>query len=169
MCRISAQKGLILKKYILFIFFCVLTLLWIGFIFANSAKTGIESGEASSAVVEFVESLLMRVGIEPDVSEFFIRKLAHFLEYAFLSLLICASVRSFFISYAFLPARYPFFALAPALSFFVASVDEFCVQANTVGRGPSFRDVCIDTSGALFAALLFMLAVYLIRLRKSKG
>ena len=139
-----------------------------GFIFSNSAKTGVESGAASSTVVEYIERILQKLGIEPDVSEHFIRKLAHFLEYTLLSLLVCADVKMILKESELTCKRYPIFITAPAFSFIVANVDEFCVQAATVGRGPSFKDVCIDTVGAITGALVFVLAIFTMSAIKNR-
>jgi VanZ family protein len=108
------------------------------------------------------------MGIDADISEHAIRKLAHFGEYMILSLLVCADVLCFVKS--FMPSEkvYPFFTIAPIFAFCVASVDEFCVQASTIGRGPSFRDVCIDTSGAVVGAILFGLALFVFGLIRRK-
>jgi VanZ family protein len=64
----------------------------------------------------------------------------------------------------------PFFVIPIALSAAVALVDEFIVQASTEGRGPSFFDVLIDTSGAAVgAALIFGLLFALNRVRNRKA
>lgn len=158
-----------MKKYIPFIIFCALTLICVGFIFANSAKNGVESGASSSAVVEFIENILRRLGFEADVSERFVRKLAHFLEYMLLSLLVCADVftvsekekRIFKNAYAL--------AAAPVFCFIIANIDEFIIQAATVGRGPSFRDVCIDTSGAFVGVVAFLALMLIVSAIKRRS
>ena len=158
-----------MKKQIPFIIFCILTLVWVGVIFANSAKPGVQSGAASWAVVELIEDIFQRLGIEIDVSERFIRKLAHFLEYMLLSLLISADIFLIIPREKLTYNRYPIFTLAPALGFIVANVDEFCVQAATVGRGPSFKDVCIDTSGAFTGAIAFVFVIFIVsEIRKKR-
>ncbi len=168
MSNFGTERLFRLKKYIPFIIFCVLTLLWVGFIFSNSAKTGEESGAASTAVVESVEGFLEKLGITPDISELFIRKLAHFLEYALLSLLCCADILCLIKASKTNRRIEPFWLISPTFCFLVANIDEFCVQASTAGRGPSFRDVCIDTSGALFTTLVFALVIFFISRRKEK-
>ena len=126
-----------------------------GFIFSNSLKTGVESGADSSAVLDVVESIFKKIGINPDISELFIRKLAHFLEYAMLSFFICADILLFMSCKASDRRVEPFFIISPVFCFIVANVDEFCIQACTEGRGPSFFDVLIDTLGAVALALGF--------------
>ena len=151
------------------IIFLILTLFWVGFIFVNSAQTGVESGEASSGVVEFVEGFFDALGFDVSVSEHFIRKLAHFCEYMLLSLLFCADITLWLKEQIEKKGGVFLYFIAPALSFFVATVDEFVIQASTVGRGPSFKDVCIDTSGALFGAIAFVLVIYLIQKLKKRS
>ena len=168
-CVGKARKGLVLKKYIPFIIFCILTLFWVGFIFANSAQTGEESGAASSAVVEAIENILEKIGFDSDVSERLVRKLAHFLEYMILSLLVSADIIFALPKAAFTYKKYSIFLISPIFSLLIACVDEFCVQALTVGRGPSFRDVCIDTAGGLTGALVFVFTVFIVSvIRKRK-
>ena len=157
-----------MKKYIPFIIFCALTLICVGFIFANSAKNGVESGASSSAVVEFIENILYRLGFESDVSEHFIRKLAHFLEYMLLSLLVCADVFTVTEKEKRILKNAYALAISPVFCFIIANIDEFIIQAATVGRGPSFRDVCIDTSGAFTGVIAFLSLMLIVSAMKRR-
>ncbi len=168
MSNIGTERFFVLKKYIPFIIFCLLTLLCVAFIFSNSAKTGEESGNASSSVLEFIKKAFASLGIDADISERFVRKFAHFCEYMLLSLLVCADVLSFIKGFMSSERVYPYFVLAPIFAFCVACVDEFCVQASTLGRGPSFTDVCIDTSGAVVGAVLFGIALFAVSFLKKR-
>ena len=158
-----------MKKYIPHVFFSALTLFWVIFIFANSAQSGVESGELSSSVLDSVKEFFAHFGIELPISEHMIRKLAHFTEYALLSVLICVDLSLFFRSFSHIELlKKPFFFLfAPAFCALVALADEFIVQALSEGRGPSFFDVCIDTSGALCGAMAFVFVIYIVSKLKS--
>lgn len=63
------------------------TVCFILFIYSNSMQTGTDSGALSKAVVEFLQS----IGIH--LSELFVRKSAHFLEYFVLGLLLSVDIR----------------------------------------------------------------------------
>ena len=162
-----------MKKYIPFVIFCALSVLWVAFIWSNSAKSGAESGEQSSRVLGVLKGFFDSVGIDLSVSERFIRKFGHFGEYFALSVLIAADVSLLFKALEirlFSVRALPFFVIPIALSAAVALVDEFIVQASTEGRGPSFFDVLIDTSGAAVgAALIFGLLFALNRVRNRKA
>lgn len=161
-----------MKKYI-FVAICSLAvLLWIGFIWSNSAQTGEESGETSSQVQEVINEIAESIGIEEPISEHTVRKSAHFTEYLVLALLICIDAallsHACFVSYPLHTTLLMLSALP--MGFAVALVDEFLIQASTDGRGPSFTDVLIDLGGAAVGALLSLavfFAVYTILRRTA--
>ncbi len=152
-----------MKKYISIIICTVVALVWVGFIWSNSAKTGEESGKASSQVHEVVNEVAQSVGIEEPISERTVRKGAHFTEYMILGLIVCADV--LLISKLLPKPSTKYRALTSILTLpfcaAVAFIDEFIVQGSTEGRGPSFIDVLIDMSGVAVGTVI-LLAVFLI-------
>ncbi|MBQ8849311.1 MAG: VanZ family protein [Clostridia bacterium] len=135
----------------------LLTVLWLCFIYGNSLQTGVESGEQSGRVYELVNSITQALGLGTPISEHFIRKAAHFTEFAILGVLVCADLwacraitleKRLYISASILLCSVPICAL-------FASLDEF-LQSFVDGRGPSAKDVLIDASGALCATILFV-------------
>ena len=162
-----------MKKYIFVAIFSALLILWIAFIWYNSMQTGTESGKVSSEVTEKINEVAEPVLKEP-VTEKTVRKSAHFVEYMLLGVL--GSLDAVFISYALSrrSALCVSCSMLPtlALAFAVASVDEFAIQAATDGRGPSWRDVGIDSAGALtgiaVCVAVFLLAYYLAGVRQKK-
>ncbi len=156
------------KKYIFVAICSALVLFWLGFIFGNSSQVGEVSGGLSAKICDMINSLL-----EPtfgfSVSHRFVRKFAHFAEYAILAALVAADViacvRAFTKSSRKVAAI--FSSLALPFAFCVALIDEFGVQASTIGRGPSFIDVLIDTSGALLGTA-FIALVYLLIYRHKR-
>lgn len=91
------------------------------------------------------------VTTEPVLKERVVRKGAHFFEYMILGVLaaidaVCL-VRA--ISRRSALGITALTLSTMLLSFGVALIDEFVIQAKTVGRGPSWRDVGIDSAGAL--------------------
>ena len=99
------------------------------------------------------------------MSEHFVRKGAHFGEYAVLSLLVCADVLSISELFEKMKGKWILLSmlLAIPVSAAVALFDEFGVQMVTEGRGPSLRDVLIDTSGAVFGVLAVIFILWICR------
>ena len=167
-----------MKKYIFAAISTIAVVIWIAFILSNSSQTGVESGSMSKTVCEAINNFFDNIKLNITVSERFVRKGAHFCEYMILSALVCANILSISAFFEKIKKKTIFLwiLLALPVSAAVALIDEFCVQMSTAGRGPSFRDVLIDTSGAAFGvlAVAFVIFMYLkivgVRRRKcTKG
>ena len=119
-----------------------ITVLWIAFIFARSAKPAAESGAESAKILDFLCHFF------PALTDHAVRKAAHFTEYFILGTLL-------FIDWRLLqrgPILLPL-CLGPA----VACVDEFIIQVRTPGRSGELRDVLLDTAGVVTAVGLCLL------------
>ena len=119
-----------------------ITVLWIAFIFARSAKPAAESGAESAALLE----LLCR--FFPALTDHAVRKAAHFTEYFILGALFFADWRLL---------RCGPVLLLLGLGAAVACVDEFIIQTHTPGRSGELRDVLLDTAGVATAVGLCLL------------
>lgn len=133
-----------LKKSILFI----VTAIYIAFIWAHSMMSGEESSNESHSVLVFINNMLKNLNINYSFSEFFIRKAAHFTEFAILGVLVMwcnrlAYKKSFnnMLSCSF-------------VCLFTAVVDEF-IQHFTPERASMVTDVVLDFSGVLFGFIIF--------------
>lgn len=161
-----------MSKKVLNYIFLFLTVSASLLIFFFSSQNGEESGVTSSRVVRIVLSLLVR-GFD-DMGEerrllligkygHIIRKAAHFSEFAFLG----------FSVYGYLSTREKSreegrrFMFSLLFSFLYAVSDE-CHQLFSDGRTPSFLDVLIDTSGALFGILILFLISRVIKTPPSQ-
>ena len=146
-----------------------LTVLWIAFIWSNSLKTGVESGEDSGRVFTIISKTTESLGLGTPISEHFIRKAAHFTEFAILGALFCADLVCFrairFTQNMYVSA--PLLLCSVPASALFAALDEF-LQNFSDGRGPSIKDVLIDTSGALCATIIFIGIFALIRFIHKK-
>jgi VanZ family protein len=153
----------LMKKYIIAAISTIAVVIWIVFILSNSSKTGVESGSMSKMVCEAINNFFENLKLNITFSEHFVRKSAHFCEYMILSGLLCLDVLSISMLFEKLKQKNIFFRLVIALpvSAAVALFDEFGVQMSTVGRGPSIRDVIIDTSGAAFGVLAVSLFLWI--------
>jgi len=88
-------------------------------------------------------------GIIPDLGEmdFFIKKLAHFLEYGLLALLLLRAVRGP------QPITWQLIVWTLILTVLYAATDEYH-QTFVPGRAGRWQDVIIDASGALLALVV---------------
>lgn len=125
-------------------------------IFSFSAQTGVDSGNLSHkisyAIVDIGNNLLQkdlseeRIEYYADRLEYPVRKLAHMTEYFVLA--ICISLPL----YVYGLRGFPLMLVAGLLCVGFAASDEYH-QSFVAGRGPSVRDVGIDSIGA-FAGII---------------
>ena len=116
------------------------------FIWSNSLLPGSVSGAISHWVRDLIAYIFQREHSGSDSGHGLLRKLAHFTEFACLGALF---------AWLFGMFRKPVM-IALACGFSVAGIDE-TIQRFVPDRGPSFKDVLIDTSGALVGiGLLFL-------------
>ncbi len=125
-----------------------ITLLYIGFIFSNSATPGVQSSVESNWVTDMLNRFMETVGASfIHFTDGFVRKAAHFTEYSVLGILLTASL-----------ASHPFFQgkrrwLLVPLGFCIAVIDEG-IQYFTPGRDCNFMDMLLDTCGVFFGVAL---------------
>ena len=156
------------------IIFIILSIALAVTIFLLSSDTGEESGSKSSSITEIILSIFVsdfdsmtreeRLELINKYS-FFIRKLAHFTEYAAFGFLLYGSLYTFNASSA--NKKKVLIISSWLLATFYAATDELH-QKFVSGRGPSIRDVMIDSMGALFGIIVFMLIVLIITKVRNK-
>ena len=134
----------------------VLLALNLCFIWGNSLLPGEVSGALSDWVKELIASIFTKGG--PDApGGGLLRKLAHFSEFAMLGLLLTWL-------FGMLQKKTIF---AFGWGFLAACMDE-TIQRFVPGRGPSFWDVLIDSSGVLTGMLLLLAGYTVIKYKKSE-
>ena len=184
---------MMIKRNYRVILLAVLVLGWMGVIFAFSSQNGTKSSETSGRVVNTVitvikpnyDSLPKSEQISfRDAVTFFVRKGAHFTEYAILGVLLFLffyewrprlfwtqnkGQQSSGLSASGLQLRmYRVWLAAWVIATLYAATDEFH-QMFTGGRSPQLRDVCIDSSGAAVGCLIALaITVLWIRSRRKK-
>lgn len=120
-----------------------ITILYVAFIFGNSATPGEVSSVESNWVTDLLNQWMRDWGLAfIQFSEGFIRKAAHFAEYSVLGVMLTLSL-----------ARHPFFQgkrrwLLILLGCGIAAVDEG-IQFFTPGRDCNPMDVLLDTVGVI--------------------
>lgn len=149
-------------KYRLRILMTILTLLFTAVIFANSAQSGEISSEHSGRVVSILQGLFDLLGIKITVSSFVIRKLAHFVEYGILGVLLGLTLRTYtknVLKSVFIPL---FCGLA-------AAVTDECIQLFSPGRAGMVQDVVLDFFGMVCGLAASLVFIVIYDLRKSKS
>ena len=137
----------------------ILIVLWCLFIFLQSNKPAMESQLESGLIVNNLNHILsVIIGLNKQViSENFIRKTAHFIEYFILGCLIYNGIckRKRLIK---------LFLFSWALGTIYAISDEIH-QYFIPGRAMRFFDVCIDSAGVLSG----LMVLTLIAMKSGKG
>lgn len=133
-----------------------LVIAWMIVIFIFSAMPGDVSDEKSKFLIYIFNLLGLNLNsIFGSLADFVVRKCAHFTEYFILFILIYNALKQ-----DFKLEKAIIFSLIGV--FLYASSDEFH-QSFIPGRGPSFKDVIIDTSGGMLA----LIVVYLSNIKKK--
>ena len=154
------------REKIISVILWLVSALWIAFIFANSLQTGTESGQMSGSVTDTINSLLGAIHPSLHVSHLFVRKAAHFCEFAMLALVLCFAVRS--VTRKNDAKKNNIFWIFTALlcSVITGAIDE-TIQLFVDGRGGSVIDVFIDSAGAACTTLAFFFVLWLVKREKK--
>ncbi len=157
--QIKFRKNLILKR----IFFLIMLLIAFYIIFNFSAQNGIESGNLSKKVTTFIVEMFSKVkNMDVNLKLHYIeklhpiiRKLAHFSIYTLVGFSVMGFMCTFDIKNRFK------LVVSILIGITYAITDEFH-QSFTPGRGPSVRDVCIDSAGVLTGIFIMIFIILLI-------
>lgn len=139
----------------------VLILCNVAFIWGNSLMPGSISGAISGFVNDLVHMLFPSPGQEPEAGHGLLRKLAHFTEFATLGVLLVWQFRMWQVP------RWAGYVLPLLGGFLVACGDE-TIQRFVPDRGPSLKDVGIDTLGTATGIVLITLILFIHRCIKLK-
>lgn len=125
----------------------------IAFIFCNSTDNATQSEIKSGQILLQINACLQKMGLLP-VSEHFVRKLAHFLEYALEGFLLFWTAQAYGVCRM---KAFGWFVLAGVLT---AMCDE-SIQMWSAGRSAQLTDVWLDTSGVIFGMCFGLICVRL--------
>lgn len=150
------------QNWIVQILFTVATTGWIAFVFSNSMLNAEQSSASSVGFLNALQNLFNAFGFQSGLTEFGIRKAAHFAEFAALGILLMVTVRMYSPS----PVRHlfpPFFiGLATAVT------DEY-IQLFSEGRSSQVGDIVLDFAGLAFGILICLLIICLVDRRRQKN
>lgn len=137
------------------IFYLLSSILVVLFIFYNSLQNGEESSDTSATVLSFLNDFLEKMGTSFRFEGYFIRKLAHFIEFFALGFFIMLTFEAF-TGKTIRGLGYPLF-----LCLLVPVLDEY-IQIFSEGRTSLVTDVLLDFSGA-FSGIIFAIILLFIK------
>ena len=126
------------------------------FIWGNSLLPGEDSGELSGFVGQLLQKLLPFLDLESGTGMHLLRKAAHFSEFAALGL-------SFTWFYGMLSKKRLWSLALPLMSGASAAAIDETIQLFSPDRGPSIKDVGIDTCGVITGILVLTLLHWLLK------
>ena len=132
----------------------------LGFIWGNSLLPGEDSGELSGFVGQLLQKLLPFLDLESGTGMHLLRKAAHFSEFAALGF-------SFAWFYGMLSKKRLWSLALPLVSGSTAAAIDETIQLFSPDRGPSIKDVGIDTCGVITGILVLTLLHWLLKRIKS--
>lgn len=124
------------------------------FIWGNSLLPGEDSGELSGFVGTLLQKLLPFLNLQSELGMHLLRKAAHFSEFAALGI-------SFAWFYGMLSKKRLWSLVLPLMSGAAAAAVDETIQLFSPDRGPSIKDVGIDTCGVLAGIAVFTLLYWL--------
>lgn len=131
------------------------------FIWGNSLLPGEDSGNLSGFVGMMLQKLLPFVDLQSEMGLHLLRKAAHFSEFAALGMSL-AWLFGMLSKQRLLSLALPLLSGAGA-----AAIDE-TIQLFSPNRGPSIRDVGIDTAGVITGIAVLTLLHYLYKRMKKR-
>ena len=129
------------------------------FIWGNSLLPGKDSGELSGFVGQLLQKLLPFLDLESGTGMHLLRKAAHFSEFAALGF-------SFTWFYGMLSKKKLWSLGLPLVSGAIAAAIDETIQIFSPDRGPSIKDVGIDTCGVIAGILVLTLLHWLFTRKK---
>ena len=139
-----------------------LIVLNLALIWGNSLLPGSASGAMSGGVMQFVMELLRIPAEHAELLHHFVRKAAHFTDFACLGALLCWR-------FQLTGERGWKLAALPVLCGMAAALTDETIQMFTPDRGPSLTDVWIDTAGTAAGMTAVLCGYYYFKRIKHKS
>ena len=137
----------------------VITLGLLCFIWGNSLLPGKDSGELSGFVGTLLQKLLPFLNLQSETGMHFLRKAAHFSEFAALGM-------SFTWLFGMLSGKKAWYLSLPLICGAAAAAIDETIQLFSPDRGPSIKDVGIDTCGVITGIAVLSLLHWLFTHKK---
>lgn len=137
----------------------VITLGLLCFIWGNSLLPGKDSGELSGFVGMLLQKLLPFLDLQSETGMHLLRKAAHFSEFAALGM-------SFTWLFGMLSGKKAWSLSLPLICGATAAAIDETIQLFSPDRGPSIKDVGIDTCGVIAGIAVLSLLHWLLTRKK---
>ena len=125
----------------------------LAFIWGNSLTNGEDSGNLSGGIMEWINTFLCLDASGADILHHFIRKGAHFTEFACLGLLLTWL-------FGMMGEKKGHLFCMPLLFGMMAACMDETIQVFTPDRGPSPIDIWIDTCGVAAGITILLIGHY---------
>ena len=132
-----------------------LLIVCLAFIWGNSLTNGEDSGNLSGGIMEWINTFLRLDASGADTLHHFIRKGAHFTEFACLGLLLTWL-------FGMMGEKKGHLFCMPLLFGMMAACMDETIQVFTPDRGPSPIDIWIDTCGVTAGITILLIGHYYI-------
>lgn len=139
----------------------VLTVAAVAAIFYNSSQSAVESTERSSPLTDWINGILAGFPIPFSVTENFIRKLAHFTEYAILGTMLS-------VTYYLYLLKIKTALIATLITGAAVAVIDEVIQLFPAGRSCQISDMLLDCCGVAFASAIVMLTIRAVENKRRK-
>ncbi|MGN1317769.1 MAG: VanZ family protein [Lachnospirales bacterium] len=141
-------------KYLKYIFI-IFTIFCIVFIWYHSFQDGNESSLESQGVMNILKVIFSTFGLPDNISEYALRKMAHFLEFSGLGFLFTCDL------YLWIKKPIKGMPLILFLGLLVGCIDE-TIQLFSVGRSSKVIDVWVDFSGICASVIVTVILIRLL-------
>lgn len=155
MCLLKSHRIIAVR-----IIFTTLSVLMIIFIFTNSSFNADISSQHSASILNKINNLFDSLNLNIELTETFVRKSAHFVEYFVLGVLLCINV------YVFLLQPSSKLLFVPLIGLAVSCVDE-TIQLFSEGRSCQITDVLLDFFAVCTAFIIAFAIIKLINIRRN--
>lgn len=143
------------SSFIFRIVMILITSSLIAFAFIHSSMPSDVSGAESKATMGLFQNILNCLGINIELTDHIVRKLAHFTEYSAIGIMLMNT------AYSFDKAKpYKFFPHILFAGLFTSVIDE-TIQLNVPGRAGMITNVLLDFSGVIIG-IIMMFAILTI-------
>lgn len=132
----------------------ILVILWMGLIFKMSSYNGIDSGNQSGFIVNFIANIFNINNL--DIISFIVRKIAHLSEYLILGILVHNLIKNY--------NKKTFIAILICI---IYAISDEIHQIFVPGREFKLLDICIDSIGSIIGIYMYKYILYIINKYKK--
>ena len=146
--------------------YIIIMLLAIGFVLTqsmlNAEISSVGSKNLAKRIYEYIVEISGHEERSIDQIELILRKLAHFVEYFFMSTIVLIGVQHL------VKKKWAFIIIVLLVTIPIPFLDELFIQASTDGRSPHYLDIGIDMAGIFMSYIVYVLYWIMDELSISK-